>query len=153
LLNHYNKILEINPKDVNSNYQLGFYNYNKGNFESAKNYFSKIVDLYPSGYEHYLRLAWAKLNKSATDEKINNAFAKSYEFETKNDYTSAINALKDIYTPDYYDVNLRLGWLYYKNAKDLESLKHYQTAIDLKPNSIEPRLGYTFPASRPIRKS
>ncbi len=145
LLNQYNKILEINPKDVNSNYQLGFYNYNKGNFEIAKKYFSKIVDLYPSAYEYDLRIAWAKVNKLPVNDKLNEAFAKSYEFETKRNFGSAIAVLKDVYDPTYYDVNLRLGWLYYKNAQYTESEKYYKTAIDLKPDATEPRLGYTYP--------
>jgi tetratricopeptide (TPR) repeat protein len=145
LLNQYNKILEINPKDVNSNYQLGFYNYNKGNLEIAKNYFSKILDLYPSAYEYDLRIAWAKVNKLPINDKLNDVFAKSYEFETKRNFSSAIAVLKDIYDPTYYDVNLRLGWLYYKNAQYAESEKYYKTAIDLKPNATEPRLGYTYP--------
>jgi tetratricopeptide (TPR) repeat protein len=147
LINQYAKILEINPKDVNSNYQLGFYNYNKGNMDIAKNYFSKIIDLYPSGYEYYLRIAWAKINKStAQSATVLAAFTKSYEFENKADYASAITPLVDVYDFKNYDINLRLGYLYYMNLNYTEAVKYYQIAIDLKPNSIESRLAYVYPA-------
>ncbi len=148
LIVQYKKILEIDPLDINSNYQMGFYYYNKNDFASAKKYFEKVISLYPSGYETYLRNAWAKINNiPAQSDKIINAFAKSYEFEYKSDYTSAIAALKDIYDPQYYDVNLRLGWLSYQAKLYKESANYYQIAINLKPNAIEPRFGYIYPAT------
>ncbi len=142
----YKKILEIDPLEINSNYQLGYIYYNKKNYDLAKKQFEKIINLYPSGYEPYLRDTWQQLNKTEKpSDKIIAAFAKSYDFEYKKDYLSAMNSLKDIYDPKYYDVNLRLGWLNYLAGLNKEAIKYYQIAIDLKPNSIEPRFGINYP--------
>ncbi len=147
IVNQYAKILELNPTDINANYQTGFYNYNKGNEAVAQKYFQKIIDLYPSGYDYYLRIAWAKIAKSnPVSDLIANAFSKSYEFEAKGDYLSAITTLKDIYDSKYYDLNLRLGYLNNMVLQYVEAVKYYKIAIDLKPNSIEPRLAYVAPA-------
>lgn len=144
----YNKILEINPLDINANYQLGFYYYNRNNTEEARKYFETINNLYPSGYEPYMRAAWAKITGAKPlSDKAATAFAKSYEAENRSDPASAIAALKEIYDPQYYDVNLRLGWLCYLSKLYRESMAYYQVAIDLKPASVEPRFGYVYPAS------
>ena len=146
LENVYKKILEVDPLDVNSNYQLGYIYYNKKNYDLAKKQFEKIINLYPSGYEPYLRDTWQQINKSEKQsDKVIAAFAKSYDFEYKKDYASAITALKDIYDPKYYDVNLRMGWLNYLSGLNKEAIKYYQIAIDLKPNAIEPRFGINYP--------
>ncbi len=142
----YKKILEVDAFDINSNYQLGYINYNKKNYSDAKKYFEKIINLYPSGYEPYLRDTWTQINKQdKPSDKIVNAFNKSYDFESKGDYASAMASLKDIYNPKYYDVNFRLGWLNYLSGLYKESTKYYQIAIDLKPASIEPQIGIKSP--------
>jgi tetratricopeptide (TPR) repeat protein len=142
MVDQYNKILKLDPNDINSNYQLGYINYNKKNIDIAKKYFQKIIDLNPSGYEAYLRETWAKINNTkAPAANVLDAFKKSYEAESKKKYQEAIDALMPIYSKDYYDVNLRLGWLHYIALEDAEAIKYYKIAIDLKPNSTEPRFG------------
>ena len=80
-------------------------------------------------------------------ENISNAFSKSYQFEYNKDYSNAINELDTIYSSDSYEINLRLGWLYY-NLKDYSKSKYYyQNAIKIEPLSIEARLGLAYPVS------
>jgi tetratricopeptide (TPR) repeat protein len=147
LMAQYNKILELDPLDINSNYQLGYYYYNKNKMDLAKKYFQKVLDLYPSGYEPYLRYTLNQMQIIKTQsEKVLTAFTKSYELETKMDYAGAIALLTAVYDKQYYDINLRLGWLNYLAKQYTESVKYYQIAIDLKPTSIEPRLGIVNPA-------
>jgi tetratricopeptide (TPR) repeat protein len=80
-------------------------------------------------------------------EKISAAFTKSIAAEGKADYTLAINAMKEVYDKASYEINLRLGWLTYLAGMNKESVSYYQIAIDLKPHSIEARLGYVYPAA------
>ncbi|MBU2650347.1 MAG: tetratricopeptide repeat protein [Bacteroidetes bacterium] len=75
------------------------------------------------------------------------AFRSSYTWQESGEYTKAIKALKDVYSEDHYILNLRLGWLSYQNGSFTESMAYYQRAIGLKPYSLEPRFGITFPAS------
>jgi tetratricopeptide (TPR) repeat protein len=74
------------------------------------------------------------------------AFSKSYQFETKSDFKSAISSLTPVYDKSSYEMNLRMGWLYYKAGSYKESQGYYQLAIDLKPNAIEAKFGYVYPA-------
>ena len=102
LENVYKKILEIDPLDINSNYQLGYIYYNKKSYDLAKKHFEKIINLYPSGYEPYLRDTWQQLNKSEKPtDKIIAAYAKSYDLEYKKDYAGAMAAIKEIYDAKY----------------------------------------------------
>ncbi|MFZ4613202.1 MAG: tetratricopeptide repeat protein [Bacteroidia bacterium] len=78
---------------------------------------------------------------------IPQAFANSYISEGNKDYSKAIADLMQVYDAKFYEVNVRLGWLYYYSASYEESQKYYNIAIQLKPNSIESRLGYVLPAS------
>ncbi len=74
-------------------------------------------------------------------------FAKSYEYEANKQYDEAIETLKQV-KADIYAVNLRLGWLYYNKGNYKISLLYYTKAIQLRPNSIEPRFGYVLPAAK-----
>lgn len=84
---------------------------------------------------------------NAQDEKILAAFSKSYESETAGDYKSAFANLKDVYTEDSYEVNLRMGWLTYLSGSYIESENYYKKAIKLRPYGIEARLGHIYPTS------
>jgi tetratricopeptide (TPR) repeat protein len=88
---------------------------------------------------------------SATSVKGQNgnllkAFSESYILETKGDYNKSAEAIKKVYSADSYEVNLRLGWLYYLSKNYKESANYYNKAILLLPLSIEAKLGYAYPA-------
>lgn len=78
---------------------------------------------------------------------INEAFKRSYSYETEGKYAEAASELNKIYNEGSYEINLRLGYLNYKSGSYLESMNYYQKAIDLQPYAIEPRFGFTYPAS------
>ncbi len=73
------------------------------------------------------------------------AFKASYINETNQDYQNAIDDLLEIYVSSSYVVNLRLGWLYYKQREYSKSTTHYNNAISLQKNSIEARFGIINP--------
>jgi len=85
-------------------------------------------------------------NSFAQSTSTADAFSKSYQFETKSDFKGAIEAIKPVYDKSSYEMNLRMGWLNYKAGSYKESQNYYQLAIDLKPNAIEAKFGYVYPA-------
>ncbi len=78
---------------------------------------------------------------------LQEAFAKSQEFEGRGNFSDAIATIKAVYQEDSYDINLRLGWVTYLNGSFTESAAYYQKAINLKPYAIEPKLGFVYPSS------
>ena len=78
---------------------------------------------------------------------IQDGFEKSYLYEYSGDYSKAIDGLKEVYSDESYEINLRLGWLTYMAGFFTESTAYYQKAIDLKPLSIEAKFGFVYPAS------
>lgn len=99
--------------------------------------------------KHYITLFVAillGLNATAQDyESLRNAFSKSYELENEGKYSKAINALKEIYNADSYELNLRLGWLNYNAGMYTESASFYRKAVNLMPHSIEAKFGLALP--------
>ncbi len=93
-------------------------------------------------------LSLALISLKAQDTKaISEAFSSSYAYEYDGDYAEAIKALKNIYDPDSYHINARLGWLSYLSGQFTESSAYYLKAIELKPYAIEARFGLINPAS------
>ena len=82
----------------------------------------------------------------AQTDKTVLAFNKSIEQEKILDYTSAIETIIALKDSSSYETTIRLGWLYYKAGFKKKSLEYYKKAISIKPNAIEPRYGYGFPA-------
>lgn len=73
-------------------------------------------------------------------------FSKSYAFEYDTQYAKAITPMLEI-TPATYEVNLRLGWLYYLSKDYTQSQAYYKKAIAQEPSSVEARFGLVLPQS------
>ncbi len=82
---------------------------------------------------------------SQTDKTVV-AFSKSIEQEKKSEYSSAIESILALNDSSSYEINARLGWLYYKAGIKKKSIHYYERAISIMPNAIEPRYGFGFPA-------
>ena len=85
--------------------------------------------------------------KTFSQDNVTTAFKESYALEQKGEYAKAAEKLNKVYLADSYELNLRLGWLYYLSGKLNESESYYGKAISLKPYSIESRLGMAYPLS------
>lgn len=81
------------------------------------------------------------------NDKIESAFSQSFTHENAGEYDRAIEALKKVYDEKSYNINVRLGWLYYLSGRFTDGVAYYQKAIRLMPQSIEARLGIVYPAS------
>ncbi|OYU96069.1 MAG: hypothetical protein CFE21_06565 [Bacteroidetes bacterium B1(2017)] len=84
---------------------------------------------------------------NANAQNLSEIFAKSYAAEKNANYTEAIAAMQAQTYTSSYEVNLRLGWLYYADKKHSESVAYYQKAIALKPLATEPLWGIIYPLS------
>lgn len=82
-----------------------------------------------------------------SDAEIQKAFSASYTAENKAKYTAAISAITGVYNEKSYELNLRMGWLFYLSKNYSGSAGYYLKAINLKPSSIEARFGYIKPLS------
>jgi tetratricopeptide (TPR) repeat protein len=87
------------------------------------------------------------LNIFVEAQSLEDAFSKSYTYETATNYTEAISVLKTVYNAKSYELNLRLGYLNYLAKKYNESTDYYNKAIELMPFSVEAKLGLALPLS------
>ena len=75
------------------------------------------------------------------------AFSESYALEAVGNFAKGIEEIESIYDENSYEINLRLGWLYYNLGNYFESKNKYHKAVELMPYSIEAKLGYVLPVS------
>jgi tetratricopeptide (TPR) repeat protein len=93
----------------------------------------------------FIALCFSSVLIAQTDKLIA-AFTKSIEQEKKEEYLPAIETMRSLGDTTSYETVLRLGWLYYKAGLNNKSIDYYKRAIDAKPNAIEPRYGFGYPA-------
>lgn len=82
-----------------------------------------------------------------TTEALIEAFSTSYAKEQAGEMEEAIDVLEALYQEDSYELNLRLGWLYYNKGDHPTAKTFYQKAMQLLPYAIEAKLGFILPES------
>ena len=85
------EILKTDPQNTLANYKLGLLYYNRAEYELAKKYVEKVVNLYPFDYDSVVLLAWVHL-KMEDYRKAKVLFNKSLLIYPHNE--SAIEGLK-----------------------------------------------------------
>lgn len=80
-------------------------------------------------------------------DNYSDAYSQSMKLEQQGQYRKAIDYLKYVYSSYRYDyeLNLRLGWLYYLNKKHRTSVKYIRAAMRIKNNSIEAKTMILLP--------
>lgn len=86
--------------------------------------------------------------KAQNNKELMTAFSLSYDYESIQKYEAALNTLNTVYSAKSYEVNLRMGWLYYLAGKHKESVSYYQNSIKLMPAATEPRWAIINPLSK-----
>lgn len=67
----YEKILEISPNNSIAMHRLGLIYYGRKDYESARKYFEKVVNLFPFDYDGLTMLAWSHFQlKSFREAKV-----------------------------------------------------------------------------------
>ncbi|HNP49759.1 MAG TPA: tetratricopeptide repeat protein [Bacteroidia bacterium] len=95
----------------------------------------------------FLFLIVVSYSQAQQSTVLRSVFSKSYAYETSKQYSKAAMELKSVSTENTYELNLRIGWLYYEAGEYNESITYYQKAIQLAPNSVEAKLGLVYPLS------
>lgn len=80
----------------------------------------------------------------AGDAERQERFAASYGQESRRDFRGAIRSIEALGEDDYL-VQLRLGWLNYRNEAFKTSADFYARASRIKPDAVEPLLGMMLP--------
>ncbi|MBD1391552.1 tetratricopeptide repeat protein [Mucilaginibacter glaciei] len=78
---------------------------------------------------------------------LQKAFHNSYVNEAAKSYSAAISDINPYYSDNSYEMNLRLGWLYYLNKNYPSSQSYYSKAAALRPGAVEAKFGYIKPLS------
>ncbi len=78
---------------------------------------------------------------------LRKAFKESYTFEYNKNYGEAISSIAKFHEDNSYELQLRLGWLYYLNKNYTQSQGYYSKAASLKPYAVEAKLGLVKPLS------
>ena len=94
-------------------------------------------------------IATSSLNFNAQSNKpLIAVFNQSYEYEAIKNYEASINVINSLYSETSYEINLRLGWLYYIAGKNKESITYYQKASEIMPASTEPKWAIINPYTK-----
>ncbi len=92
-----------------------------------------------------LSLSFCSVIYGQSNKPLNNTFKLSYDYEATKNYEAAINIISSVYSETSYELNLRLGWLYYISGKHKESVSYYQKACSIMPAATEPLWGIINP--------
>lgn len=93
----------------------------------------------------FLLVGAAKAAMAQSNALLQKAFHNSYVDEAAKNYSAAINDISPYYTENSYEINIRLGWLYYLNKNYSVSAQYYHKAVNLRSESIEAKFGYVQP--------
>jgi tetratricopeptide (TPR) repeat protein len=143
-LPYFEKVVSMYPFDYDNNLMLAWTYLRLGKNTEAEQTFNTVLLYSPKDVSALEGLSMVKKNATSYETTLN-AFSKSYDLSSKSDYKGAIAVLKEVYDKSSYALNLRLGWLSYLAGANIESTNYYKIAAELKPNAIEPKLGYTMP--------
>lgn len=144
-LPHFQKVVELYPFDYDNNLMLGWTLCRLGQKAEAEKYF--MIALLYSPADVSAKEGMEALGKTVpVNDALISAFSKSYELAAQSDNKGAANALKEVYDKSSYFINLRLGWLSHLSGSEMEAASYYKIATELKPNSVEARLGAIIPA-------
>jgi len=93
----------------------------------------------------FLLATSVSLASAQSNAVLQKAFHNSYTDEAGKNYSAAITDISPYYTEASYEINIRLGWLYYLNKNYSVSEQYYHKAVNLRPGSIEAKFGYVQP--------
>ena len=92
-------------------------------------------------------LLWLSFTPWLAAQAAVDPWAESLRLEAQADYAAAVAALAPVLKADANNefAYLRRGWLHYLQGKQGESLRDYERALAINPDSIDARLGLTLP--------
>lgn len=156
---YYKNGLTINKKAYQILHNLGNLEASKGNYEAAKDYFLRTIEIYPNDAETFYNLA-----KILTDHVLDFELGEKYyriAIQLEPDFYMAYNNLASIYlrhqnynkaieileaglekNPNDYVTLYNLGMLYFNYRKDhIIAKKYFRKSIRLNNNYISAKIG------------
>ncbi len=143
---YFQKVIDLYPWDYENNLMMGWAYLKLNKNQEAQQAFNTVLLYSPKDVSANDGLNYLHKNDTK-DQKLLDAFYKSYSLTDAKDYKGAIEALKPVYDKSSYYTNVRLGWLCYLAGIQNEALNYYKLATELKPKAIEPKLGLANIAS------
>lgn len=147
-----NRALKIDPNNAEVAYTKGLVLLKTGQVDLSLPFFEHAAELDTNHARSYLKLAYIQLAVPDFDKsiayinkalRINQYMAepywlkgKWYELQGKNELAASSYQTAIERNPDYYDAYLSQGILHDKLDNPI-ALQYFQSAIDLKPTSIE----------------
>ncbi len=122
------KVIELNPNDAESKYQLGSIYFAQENYESANECFNEAIQLNPENSDYHFAVGIAYEQKELFDEAVT-SLQKAAELNPQNP-----------------EVFYRLGIIFDFQEKYKEAVEFFQKAIDLNPKNTDyhQSLGFTY---------
>ncbi len=118
-ITHYQKSLQINPKNVEAYYNLGNVLIKEGSVDEAITYYQKALQINPDYAQAHNNLGNALLQKGNVDEAIVH-FQKALQI-----------------SPHFAEAHYNFGNVLLHKGRVDEAITHFQTALQIRPDNAE----------------
>ncbi len=122
------KVIELNPDDAESKYQLGSIYFAQEDYDGANACFNEAIQLNPDNSDYHFAIGLAYEQKELFDDAVT-SYQKAAELNPENS-----------------EAHYRLGIIFDFQEKFKEAVEFFQKAIDLNPKNADyhQSLGFTF---------
>lgn len=122
------KVIELNPDDAESKYQLGSIYFAQENYDEANTFFNEAIQLNPDNADYRFAIGLGYEQKELFDEAV-----------------TSLQKAADL-NPENPEVYYRLGIIFDFQEKSKEAVEFFQKAIDLNPKNADfhQSLGFTY---------
>ena len=118
-ITHYQKAVQINPKNVEAHYNLGNVLIKEGSVDEAITYYQKALQINPDYAQAHNNLGNALLQKGNVDEAIVH-FQKALQI-----------------SPHFAEAHYNFGNVLLHKGRVDEAITHFQTALQIRPDNAE----------------
>jgi tetratricopeptide (TPR) repeat protein len=118
-ITHYQKAVQINPKNVEAHYNLGNVLIKEGSVDEAITYYQKALQINPDYAQAHNNLGNALLQKGNVDEAIVH-FQKALQI-----------------SPHFAEAHYNFGNVLFHKGRVDEAITHFQTALQIRPDNAE----------------
>ena len=139
-LKYYQKILDVNPDDIEALIISGHIAVSEHRFDDARGYYNKVLDVEPWNDDalKYLERLDDYTGFSSDAMQAEALYQRSKDFVNTGDENAAIKELEKLVTikPDFAVAYNDLGVLNYNQGQKEKSLEFYKKASRLEPDNI-----------------
>ncbi|MBM4329737.1 MAG: tetratricopeptide repeat protein [Deltaproteobacteria bacterium] len=134
----YEKVLSINPKDIETRLILANIHVELGKFDVARDCYLRVLEIEPAN-ELALKMQEAlKERQQEARVDLRQAYEEAQSLIKSGNLGGAIDQLEKLIqlNPDYALVHNDLGFLYFEKGEKEKALTHYERAVELDPKNI-----------------